>query len=95
MARVKNSVIAERKLRILRLMYDRGGQSGGCVASTKELAEALGITTMQLRGLMKSLSDGGLVRVVGRTYPNGGTAENAYFVTPAGVEGLERRDAAG
>lgn len=95
MARIKDSIIAERRLRVLGLIYDRRDQSGGYVASTKEMAQTLGITTMQLRGLMKSLSDGGLVRVMGRTYPNGGTAENAYFVTPAGVEGLERENAVG
>lgn len=95
MARVKNSIIAERRLRMLGLIYERGGGAGGCVASTKELAQVLGLTTMQMRGLMKSLSEGGLVRVVGRTYPNGGTAENAYFVTPAGAEALKRGNAAG
>lgn len=90
MARVKNSIIAERRLRMLGLIYTRGGASGGCVASTKDLAETLSLSPMQMRGLMKSLSDAGLVRVVPRTYPNGGTAENAYFITPAGVEVLER-----
>lgn len=95
MARVKDSVIAERRLRMLGLVSERGGGSDGCVASTKELARVLGLSPMQLRGLVKSLSDGGLVRVVPRTYPNGGTAENAYFVTPAGAEALERGDAAG
>ena len=90
MARVKDSIIAERRLRMLGLIYARGGASGGCVASTKELARALGLSPMQMRSLMKSLCGGGLVRVVSRTYPNGGTAENAYFITPAGADALER-----
>lgn len=90
MARVKNSVIIERKHCMLGLICARGGKTGGCVASTKDLAQALGLTPMQMRGLMKSLSDSGLVRIVPRTYPNGGTAENAYFITPAGAEVLKR-----
>lgn len=90
MARVKNSIIIERKQCMLSLIYERGGKTGGCIASTKDLAEALDLTPMQMRGLMKSLSDSGMVRIVPRTYPNGGTAENAYFITPAGAEVLKR-----
>ena len=86
MARVKNSVIVERKQRMLRLIYENSQGTSGCIASTRSLAEGLGLSPMQMRGLMKSLVDAGLVRVVPRTYPNGGTAENAYFLTPAGIE---------
>lgn len=86
MARVKDSVIAERRQRMLRLIYENSQGASGCIASTRSLAEGLGLSPMQMRGLMKSLAGAGLVRVVPRTYPNGGTAENAYFLTPAGVE---------
>lgn len=90
MARVKESIIAERRLSMLGLILERGGGSFGYIASTKELAGALGLSPMQMRGVMKSLVAAGLVRVVGRTHPNGGTAENAYFVTPKGAKALER-----
>lgn len=90
MARVKKSIIAKRRLRMLDLIHARGGESGGCVMAIKDLALVLGLSPMQTRGLMKSLSSDGLLRIVSRTYPNGGTAENAYFITPAGVEVLER-----
>ncbi|WP_101721115.1 hypothetical protein [Eggerthella timonensis] len=88
MARVKNSIIAERKLHALCFILLHQEESAGYIASTRDMAKSLGLSEAQLRGVKKSLVEAGLVRVVSRTYPNGGTAENAYFLTPAGIEAL-------
>lgn len=53
MARVKKSIIAKRRLRMLDLIRARGGESGECVVAIRDLALVLGLSPMQTRGLMK------------------------------------------
>lgn len=87
--RVKNSVAHEHRLRLLRIIGDGCGAEG-CVASIKELAAAGGLTPACARSALRALVRTGLVRTVHRTYPDGGNAANAYFLTPEGTDELVR-----
>lgn len=87
MARVKRSVIAERQMSML--MY-LGGQASRCgrpfaQLSLRSICLALGLSKNQVRLALKALSETGLVHVEPRILPNGGTAENAYFITARGA----------
>lgn len=89
MGRVKSAVAYEHRLRVLREIGERCGAEG-CIASIKDLAAASGLAPTCARSSLRALVRAGLVRVVHRVYPDGGNAENAYFMTAAGAEALGR-----
>lgn len=89
MGRVKSHVAREHRLRVLRIIGESCGPEG-YVASIKDLAAASGLAPSCARSSLQALSGAGLVSVVHRARPDGGNAENAYFVTAAGAEVLER-----
>lgn len=88
MGRVKNAVAFKRRLCVLRTIAASCGAQG-CIASTKDLAAAVDLSPSCVRSSLRALIRAGHIHVVHRTYPDGGNAENAYFVTAAGAEVLK------
>lgn len=89
MGRVRSAVACEHRQRVLRAIA-AGSGAEGYVASIKDLAVAVGLAPSCARSSLQALVRAGHVRVVRRTYPDGGNAANAYFVTSSGVEKLSR-----
>lgn len=81
-------VAYERRMRMLETLSRRGACREDVGLSNAALAASCGLTSEQARSVMRSLRKEGFVRVSARKLPNGGTAENAYRLTPAGLAAL-------
>lgn len=95
MSRVKMEVARERRSRVLEWLHRNRDGSGRAVVSLRLLALETGLTYAQARSVVRHLAGEGLVEVEHRTLPNGGASDNAYALTDAGREALERVSAQG
>lgn len=95
MPKVKMKVARARRACVLAALADRGADREGAVLSLRAIAAATGLSGTQARSALRALKESGHVRSTPRSLPNGGTAENAYRVTPAGLEALGRTEPAG
>lgn len=95
MSRVKMVVAYERRERVLVALAARGADREGAVLSLRAIAADAGLSCSQARSALRALKESGHVRSTPRSLPNGGTAENAYRVTPVGLEALGRTEPAG
>lgn len=91
MARVKQSVIAKRQVEVLAYLFEEAELRGGAAAplSLRTICASRGLSESQVRLILKTLKQEGLLEVQPRTLPNGGTAENAYLVTRQGRLALQ------
>lgn len=87
MARVKRSVLVERQMKMLLYLKDEAVGCGKPFAqlSLREMSHALALSESQVRFCLRALADADLLRIEPRILPNGGTAENAYRITPKGA----------
>lgn len=95
MSRVKMDVARARRSRVLEWLHGNRDGSGRTVVSLRLLALETGLTYVQARSVMRYLVGEGLVLVEHRVLPNGGASDNAYALTDAGREALERVSAQG
>lgn len=85
MARVKRSVIFDRQIRMLSYLLDRSSPGErAAIASLRMISADSELSESQVRLILRKLRASDLVQVEAREMPNGGTAENAYRVTPRG-----------
>lgn len=90
MPKVKMHVARKRRSMVLRYLVETAGADGCAVVSLRGIASATGLTLEQVRSCLGVLAREGYTVVVPRTNPDGGTAENAYFVTEKGRRALVR-----
>lgn len=95
MPKVKMEVARARRACVLAALADRGAGREGAVLSLRAVAADAGLSCSQARSALRALKESGHVRSTPRSLPNGGTAENAYRVTPVGLEALGRTEPAG
>lgn len=88
MPKVKMAVARERQTRVLGALCARGAAETAAELSIKAIAADTGLSFDQARSALRALKEAGRVQVAPRILPNGGTAENAYVVTPSGLEVL-------
>lgn len=85
MARIAEWAMEERKRKIVTYLAERANQSSGVVITRRELREELGLTTSELKVVMRKLRDEALVRVQPRYRADGGRAGNVYHITAKGI----------
>lgn len=93
MARVRRAVIEDRQMKVLLYFVQRAepGEYPRAVLSLATIGADCGLSTQQVRLVLKKLKTAKLICIEPREMPNGGTAENAYVVTAAGRRALEVR----
>lgn len=86
MARVKRSIIVMRQVEMLSYLQQQSEDSGrvSVALSLTTIARAQGLSSNQVRLILRSLEGSSLLKVERSTLPNGGTAENSYRVTAQG-----------
>ncbi len=90
MAREKQAVIDKRKMDMLVYMLRQASLEDGDVAvlSRRQLRADNGLSEGQVRLVLRKLEQEGLLEVRHRRQLNGGSAENAYYVTRKGLSSL-------
>lgn len=90
MAREKQAVIEKRKMDMLVYVLEQANlrESDVAVLSRRQLRSDNELTEGQVRLVLKKLEKEGLLEVRHRWHPNGGSAENAYYVTRKGLNSL-------
>lgn len=90
MPKVKMVEARDRRLRVLGCIRDERGADGRTVASYKMIGYATGLSSSQARSVVRYLRDSSLVSVEHRHRSDGGTDDNAYSLTLAGLAVLDR-----
>lgn len=86
MARTSNAVMEARKAALLAHLESLAESGEPPCPSYGELGESLGLTGGQVRRICRSLQKEGALRVEPRYLENGAQLENAYALTPSGMQ---------
>lgn len=78
-----------RAVEVLACVSSRIDGAAGAVVSIMCVASETGLVFHQARAALQRLIRKGAIEATPRNYPNGGSAENSYRITPAGFALLD------